>query len=1670
MVDELVNPYIAGAPVTEARMFFGREDVFDWIQNSLVGKYADHILVIHGQRRVGKTSVLKQLGNRLPQRYIPVFFDLQGRTHTTLDRFLWWLAREIVRVLKQERGVKIPTPEKEAFSADPEYFESHFLASLLPMLDSGSLLLTFDEFDNLEESEIKETLARPLIDYLRRLMGRQGLNFIFSIGSSGRKLENMQADYTDFFKTALYRKISFLNEEQTNNLITRPVQGIIEYDKHSVNRIYRIAGGHPYFTQLTCHELFALCQQTNQRHIRENDVEAILDDVVERGTVNLKFVWDEASDIEKWTLASLARLEKTDNRALTDYLRKQRVRFSESDLASGLFRLREKDILTPENQFVIHLLRLWLQKNRPIEQVREELTEVNPIANRYIEIGLEFKNSGQYQKAIESFEQALAVSTGIIQAQVSIALVYMDQKYYDKAVAEFEKALAIDDEDVTARAGLCEAHLALGDAAMQKGRLREAAQSYQRVLAINEEHTEARQRMAEITRQRAEKALLNGRDEDALSAFTEALRFTPEDPDLVARVEQFRAEKKIKILAILLRGSEKEVLAKNWDGAVRSLEEALTLSPDDETIPKKLADAKAAQAKEGALSAVYAEAQRAYTGKDYDQAVSLFKKIVLEDENYRDASRLLAQAIELRRTAPKWWRRKAPQAAKRIPLPRSKPRVSPKKILTIGAASLLVLGFIAGLFWIAQNGLPAIFIPAADKTPTASPPPTGTPDPRVLNPANQHLYLYVSSERTWHEARNYCALQGGYLATVQTAVENEFLYQLTGGNSNVWLGATDEAEEGVWSWVTGEPWTYKNWAEGEPNNASEEDARGENHMSFLWPEAPSYWNDVPAASAQPFVCEWGPAASDLDPDIHTKLDTIHNKTPIRQMNFEDWEFGDPPENDSLENGKLVLVSENQEHVGLSFDVLPSDSFAVEFEFRVTRSGPGSCFFGADNGDDSDETRKALGIGFDPNNQTHLDHYMYPDQYPGFAEGSYDDTEPNKVTLMVHGGTITVFINGIYTFDVPNPDGNTFYSRHSFSAEGNNACEFYNYRLWNLSEADSSIIQIALDAIQNEAPTYETGFDDWDFGKLPDYAKIDSGKLMLTSEGEHVSVDIDTVDSASFAVEFEFSMSNASPEGHCVVYARNEGSGESHRHTAIGFFSNGTSSFALSAQEGSQEDVAYGEFDTTVTNKVTMVVIRDQLAVLMNDQPFYSVRDPYKGAVYTNTSFAATYAITCEYDNYKYWDLSGVGIEEQTTESGFSDKALSYLKTAAPAFKDDFSTDAHSWEWGNTSEGMRVISDYRDRERGLLSITDDVGEDPVFGNYRPPGFSFPTNGLIDARDFAFQFDFRFGGLDGIGARFRSTQAQNIYYEIMVDSSGSWQLIEEPGEILISEGSEQYSSDFYTLLIIAQNENLAIYLEDELIFETDEMALVGSSIRIIATGSSHGAIGEFDNVKLWNLEGVNFSTSTETTTPAPTTSASQGPAWVTEFAEPVLAYISDRPPDIQDQFQSSSDAWQIGHRDVTIWQKSTENGEMLLRGVQAQNKSIVFHDYVAEITIRPPRGTQTTSYGITFSNGTGDFSAISIQTCGFYITNDWFDSKCMGKIFSGNIKVQTSLKFQLIIKGGRIAIYINDEPMVYYEDDRYRLYRGDAPQFYLETGDATIAFSNFKVWNITRIEVP
>jgi tetratricopeptide (TPR) repeat protein len=607
-------------------MFFGREDVFNWIERSLTGKFVNNILVLHGQRRVGKTSILKQIPNFLTDKYIQVFFDLQGRTGTTLDRFLWWVASEIVRTLKTEHNFAFPKPDRKLFE-DTEVLIGEFLPSLRPILGEKVLLLTFDEFDILDRPEIQEVLAQPLITYLRRLIELDYLNFIFSIGSSGDKLENMRASYTDFFKIALYRKISFLTRDDSYRLITNPVEGLIKYEKKAVDHIFRISSGHPYFTQLICHELFSRCQKTGAREISANDVEDVLGDVIERGTVNLKFVWDESSDLEKWVLAALAQMNGGNTNKLMEVLESQRVRFSDSDLNSAIIHLRDKDVLTQDNHFVIRLMQMWLVANRPMDRVREELVDVNPIANRYIEIGDEYRDREQYQAAIESYQQALNVDARNLKAQTRIGAVYLKQENYSNAIIAFESALRIDDEDVLARTGYCEANLALGEAAQKGGETENAIGFYQAILDINPVHIDARQQMASIFQERAEEYLAVGKDNEALDNFKKALMFVPEDDRLSARYEEILEENKSKVIQTWLEKSEKALSRQHWDEAVEMVEEAIKIDPEDHDLRVKLREVKDAP-RQFKLDEYHREAEQAISHGNWERAIAAIETAV----------------------------------------------------------------------------------------------------------------------------------------------------------------------------------------------------------------------------------------------------------------------------------------------------------------------------------------------------------------------------------------------------------------------------------------------------------------------------------------------------------------------------------------------------------------------------------------------------------------------------------------------------------------------------------------------------------------------------------------------------------------------------------------------------------------------------------------------------------------------------------------------------------------------------------------------------------------------------------------------------------------------------------------------------------------------------------
>jgi len=95
----------------------------------------------------------------------------------------------------------------------------------------------------------------------------------------------------------------------------------------------------------------------------------------------------------------------------------------------------------------------------------------------------------------------------------------------------------------------------------------------------------------------------------------------------------------------------------------------------------------------------------------------------------------------------------------------------------------------------------------------------------VVWPANGHAYLVVSRTAgyDWNQAVEESRRLGGHLVTIQSADENALVFGLLGAlGPGAWLGGSQPEDgtepAGGWSWVTGEPMTYTNWAQGQPNN------------------------------------------------------------------------------------------------------------------------------------------------------------------------------------------------------------------------------------------------------------------------------------------------------------------------------------------------------------------------------------------------------------------------------------------------------------------------------------------------------------------------------------------------------------------------------------------------------------------------------------------------------------------------------------------------------------------------------------------------------------------------------------------------------------------------------------------------------------------------------------
>ncbi|MBN1661173.1 MAG: ATP-binding protein [Anaerolineae bacterium] len=374
-------PYVTGTPLRSGEMFVGRQDVFGFVREHLLGAYQNNVIVLHGQRRTGKTSILYRLQEVLADTHVAVLVDMQGKAARGIADFLYALSDDIAYTLEC-RDIFVDLPDRAEYEAAPEFaFRNRFLRAAVAALDHSrsqhfNLLLMFDEFEELQMRVEDGRLEPDIFSFLRNLMQHEPrADFLFC---GTHKLEELGAEYWSIlFNIAAYKRITFLDQVEVRRLVTEPVATFnMEYDPLAVDRIFQVTAGHPYFTQVVCHEMVAYHNEVERNYLTVTCVDQVLERIVERGEAHFKYIWSGATPDEQRVMLALTDLLPDPDSTVTPMQVGQELcrkgwEMDEESLTSALIHLQARDILTrsgPQSRlyrFKIDLIRRWIGITRP---------------------------------------------------------------------------------------------------------------------------------------------------------------------------------------------------------------------------------------------------------------------------------------------------------------------------------------------------------------------------------------------------------------------------------------------------------------------------------------------------------------------------------------------------------------------------------------------------------------------------------------------------------------------------------------------------------------------------------------------------------------------------------------------------------------------------------------------------------------------------------------------------------------------------------------------------------------------------------------------------------------------------------------------------------------------------------------------------------------------------------------------------------------------------------------------------------------------------------------------------------------------------------------------------------------------------------------------------------
>jgi tetratricopeptide (TPR) repeat protein len=266
------NPYIAGAPVLDHDMFYGREKLTARMLSTL----HRNSLMITGERRIGKTTFLHHLKRVLADdddaewQFFPVFVDLQGVPEHAFFHALITETVDSLEISAETRAGLRATP-------DPQGYEvrdfSHDLQRVISELKTRTtrkvkLALLIDEVDVL--NEYSESVNQRLRGIFMKSFSENLVAVMSGVGIK-RRWKSEVSPWYNFFDEV---EITAFSREEAEALVREPVRGFFRWQGQAVERVLELSQLRPYLIQKLCVHAVSRMLEHGRGTIRLEDVEA----------------------------------------------------------------------------------------------------------------------------------------------------------------------------------------------------------------------------------------------------------------------------------------------------------------------------------------------------------------------------------------------------------------------------------------------------------------------------------------------------------------------------------------------------------------------------------------------------------------------------------------------------------------------------------------------------------------------------------------------------------------------------------------------------------------------------------------------------------------------------------------------------------------------------------------------------------------------------------------------------------------------------------------------------------------------------------------------------------------------------------------------------------------------------------------------------------------------------------------------------------------------------------------------------------------------------------------------------------------------------------------------------------------------------------------------------